>query len=78
MSSVSAEMTSSGPEEGMRVLAKLTEYSEYLQRIQALKGETHPSIDASLINGLVSKVANKGRYTLTEIEGYDVGREACV
>ena len=67
-----------GPEEGMRVLAKLTEYSEYLQRVQALKGETHPSIDASLINGLVSKVANKGRYTLTEIEGYDVGREACV
>lgn len=62
----------------MRVLAKLTEYSEYLQRVQALKGETHPSIDASLINGLVSKVANKGRYTLTEIEGYDVGREVRV
>ena len=62
----------SGPEEGMRVLAKLADYSEYLRRMSAVKSETHPKIDAQLINGYVSKVASKGRYTLTEIEGYDV------
>ena len=62
----------SGPEEGMRVLSKLTDYSEYLQRVGALRMETHPKVDAQLINGLVEKVRGKGRYTLTEIEGYDV------
>lgn len=56
----------------MRVLAKLADYSEYLQRMGAMTSETHPKIDAQLINGYVSKVASKGRYTLTEIEGYDV------
>lgn len=62
----------------MRVLAKLADYSEYLQRMGAVKSETHPKIDAQLINGYVNKVASKGRYTLTEIEGYDVReREAC-
>ena len=62
----------------MRVLAKLADYSEYLQRMGARTSETHPKIDAQLINGYVSKVASKGRYTLTEIEGYDVGvGEAC-
>lgn len=58
----------------MRVLAKLADYSEYLQRMGARTSETHPKIDAQLINGYVNKVASKGRYTLTEIEGYDVGR----
>ena len=62
----------SGPEEGMRVLSKLADYSEYLQRVGALTTETHPKVDAQLINGLVEKVRGKGRYTLTEIEGYDV------
>ena len=56
----------------MRVLSKLAEYSEYLQRMERITSETHPTIDASLINGIVNKVLNKGRYTLTEIEGYDV------
>lgn len=54
------------------MLSKLAEYSEYLQRMERITKETHPSIDASLINGIVNKVLNKGRYTLTEIEGYDV------
>ena len=57
----------------MRVLSKLADYSEYLQRVGALQTETHPKVDAQLINGLVEKVLGKGRYTLTEIEGYDVG-----
>ncbi|KAK8811250.1 hypothetical protein WA538_005409 [Blastocystis sp. DL] len=61
-----------GPEEGMRVLSKLADYSEYLQRVGALRTETHPKVDAQLINGLVEKVRGKGRYTLTEIEGYDI------
>ena len=50
----------------MRVLSKLAEYSEYLQRMERITSETHPTIDASLINGIVNKVLNKGRYTLTE------------
>lgn len=54
------------------MLSKLAAYSEYLQRMERITKETHPSIDASLINGIVNKVLNKGRYTLTEIEGYDV------
>lgn len=62
----------SGPEEGMRVLSKLADYSEYLQRTSKITTETHPKIDVQLINSIVDRVANKGRYTLTEIEGYDV------
>lgn len=62
----------SGPEEGMRVLSKLADYSEYLQRTSKITAETHPKIDVQLINSIVDRVANKGRYTLTEIEGYDV------
>lgn len=65
-------MTRSGPEEGMRVLSKLADYSEYLQRTAAVTSETHPKIDAQQIRGIAEKVASKGRYTLTEIEGYDV------
>ena len=65
-------MKNSGPEEGMRVLSKLSDYSEYLQRTSKITTETHPKIDIQLINSLVNKVASKGRYTLTEIEGYDV------
>ena len=61
----------------MRVLSKLAEYSEYLQRMERITSETHPTIDASLINGIVNKVLNKGRYTLTEIEGYDVFIRTC-
>lgn len=62
----------------MRVLSKLADYSEYLQRVGAVKTETHPKVDAQLINGLVEKVRGKGRYTLTEIEGYDVSSaESC-
>ena len=60
----------------MRVLSKLAEYSEYLQRMERITSETHPTIDASLINGIVNKVLNKG-YTLTEIEGYDVFIRTC-
>lgn len=56
----------------MRVLSKLSDYSEYLQRTSKITTETHPKIDIQLINSLVNKVASKGRYTLTEIEGYDV------
>lgn len=63
----------SGPEEGMRVLSKLADYSEYLQRTSKIVTETHPTVDAQLITGICDKVRNKGRYTLTEIEGYDVG-----
>jgi hypothetical protein len=62
----------SGPEEGMRVLSKLAEYSEYLQKTAGITQETHPKIDAQFINNKIRQVANKGRYTLTEIEGYDV------
>ena len=58
----------------MRVLSKLADYSEYLQRMAKISTETHPSIDAQLITGICEKVRNKGRYTLTEIEGYDVCR----
>ena len=61
-----------GPEEGMRVLSKLADYSEYLQRAAAVTTETHPTIDAQQIRSIAQKVADKGRYTLTEIEGYDV------
>ena len=56
----------------MRVLSKLADYSEYLQRTAKITTETHPKIDTQLINSIVKRVANKGRYTLTEIEGYDV------
>ena len=56
----------------MRVLSKLADYSEYLQRAAAVTTETHPTIDAQQIRGIAQKVADKGRYTLTEIEGYDV------
>lgn len=60
----------------MRVLAKLADYSEFLQRHAAVRSETHPQVDLARVREVVQRVAAKGRRTLTEPEGYDVGAEA--
>ncbi|KNB44765.1 acyl-synthetase [Blastocystis sp. subtype 4] len=62
----------SGAEEALRVLSKLASYQEYLTARKSIHSETYPSIDMTQVNALFNKVANKGRFTLTEVEGYDV------
>ena len=71
-----------GSEEAMRVLDKLVSYKEYLDARKSVTSEvgvavaresqTYPEIDVRQVNALFDKVLQKGRTTLTEIEGYDV------
>ena len=71
-----------GGEEAMRVLDKLVSYKEYLDARKSVTSEvgvgaaresqTYPEIDVRQVNALFDKVLQKGRTTLTEIEGYDV------
>ena len=71
-----------GGEEALRVLNKLVSYKEYLDARKSVTSEvgvgvaresqTYPEIDVRQVNALFDKVLQKGRTTLTEIEGYDV------
>ena len=71
-----------GGEEALRVLDKLVSYKEYLDARKSVTSEvgvgaaresqTYPEIDVRQVNALFDKVLQKGRTTLTEIEGYDV------
>ena len=71
-----------GSEEAMRGLDKLVAYKEYLDACKSVTSEvsvgaardaqTYPEIDVRQVNALFDKVLQKGRTTLTEIEGYDV------
>ena len=71
-----------GGEEALRVLSKLSRYKEYLDdrktitsEVFSMKGvslQTYPTVDIPAINSIFNTVLNKGRTTLTEIEGYDV------
>ena len=71
-----------GGEEALRVLNKLVSYKEYLDARKSVTSEvsvgvaresqTYPEIDVRQVNALFDPVLQKGRTTLTEIEGYDV------
>ena len=67
---------------GQPALNKLVSYKEYLDARKSVTSEvgvgvaresqTYPEIDVRQVNALFDKVLQKGRTTLTEIEGYDV------